>query len=89
MPNWCANRLRVSGPENEVSKARAFIEGGSDAHWYAESGGSYCGRATYSRGIQQDECCDSLEWSAEEDEDGYHEVTGPSWIINNVASYGG
>ncbi|WP_338520023.1 hypothetical protein VRC29_00185 [Erwinia aphidicola] len=39
MPNWCANRLRVSGPENEVSKARAFIEGGSDAPGYARTAG--------------------------------------------------
>lgn len=39
MPNWCANRLRVSGPENEVSKARAYIEGGSDAPGYARTAG--------------------------------------------------
>ena len=58
-------------------------------HWYAEAGCGYCGRATYSRGVQEDECCDSLEWSSEEDEDGYQDVIGPSWIIDNVGSYGG
>lgn len=78
-----------SPPSPEVLCGLTSRYGVTAEHWYAESGGSYCGRATYSRGIQQDECCDSLEWSAEEDEDGYHEVTGPSWIINNVASYGG
>ncbi|MEI2606855.1 hypothetical protein V8O11_24185 [Erwinia aphidicola] len=39
MPNWCANRLRVSGPENEVSKARAFIEGGSGAPAFTRAAG--------------------------------------------------
>lgn len=58
-------------------------------HWYAEAGCDYCGWATYSGGVQLEERCDSLEWSEEEDEDGYRDVTGPVWIIDNVASYGG
>nr|WP_160174221.1 DUF1281 domain-containing protein [Erwinia amylovora]CDM08068.1 hypothetical protein EAMY692_p10021 [Erwinia amylovora] len=39
MPNWCANRLRVSGPEHEVLKARELIEGSSDAPAYARVAG--------------------------------------------------
>lgn len=58
-------------------------------HWYAEAGGSFCGYAAYSAGVQTDAFCDSLEWSGDEDGFGCYEVTGPEWIIGNVANYGG
>lgn len=58
-------------------------------HFYAESGCDYCGFAAYSVGEQTEACSDSLEWSEEEDEDGFREVTGPDWIVDNVAHYGG
>jgi len=56
-------------------------------HWYAEAGGDFCGYAAYTNGMQTEAFSDSLEWS--EDEDGCFAVTGPDWIIGNVASYGG
>ncbi|MDR6352572.1 hypothetical protein Q3H59_004262 [Pantoea sp. SORGH_AS 659] len=37
MPNWCANRLRVSGPENHVKNARLLIEGGERVPHYARA----------------------------------------------------
>jgi len=58
-------------------------------HWYAEAGCDYCGYALYTGGEQTETCCDSLEWSNEEDEDGFREVTGPEWILGNVANCGG
>ncbi|WP_052206244.1 hypothetical protein [Pantoea rodasii] len=45
-------------------------------HWYVAAGCDYCGRATYSGGVQQEERCGSLEWSEEEDENGFRDVTG-------------
>ncbi|MHC2598862.1 hypothetical protein ACVLVH_004543 [Kluyvera sp. 1366] len=39
MPNWCANRLRVTGPESEVSKVRALMEGSADAPGYVRAAG--------------------------------------------------
>lgn len=78
-----------SPPSPEVLCALTERYGVTAEHWYAEAGCDYCGWATYSGGIQLEERCDSLEWSEEEDEDGYRDVTGPDWIIDNVASYGG
>lgn len=37
MPNWCANRLRVSGPEYHVQNARPLIEGGEGVPLYARA----------------------------------------------------
>lgn len=78
-----------SPPSPEVLCALTERYGVTAEHWYAEAGCDYCGWATYSGGVQLEERCDSLEWSEEEDEDGYRDVTGPDWIIDNVASYGG
>ena len=39
MPNWCANRLRVTGPEEEVSKVKALIEGSAAAPGYVRAAG--------------------------------------------------
>ncbi|EDQ6556989.1 hypothetical protein S675_005287 [Salmonella enterica subsp. enterica] len=60
-------------------------------HWYAEQGGDFCGYARYDRGEQEDEFSGSLEWGEADpdDEDSFPDVTGPEWIINNVAHYGG
>jgi hypothetical protein len=78
-----------SPPSPEVLCALTERYGVTAEHWYAEAGCDYCGWATYSDGVQLEERSDSLEWSEEEDEDGYRDVTGPDWIIDNVASYGG
>lgn len=58
-------------------------------HFYAEAGCDYCGFALYSDGEQTEACSDALEWSEEEDEDGFRDVTGPDWIVDNVPHYGG
>ncbi len=34
-------------------------------------------------------CCGELEWSSPTDDDELPEVTGPAWIVDNVAHYGG
>lgn len=78
-----------SPPSPEVLCALTSRYGVTVEHWYAEAGCDYCGWATYSGGVQLDELCETLEWSEEADEDGCREVTGPGWIIDNVASYGG
>lgn len=39
MPNWCANRLRVTGPAEEVSKVKALMEGGAGAPGYVRAAG--------------------------------------------------
>jgi hypothetical protein len=32
---------------------------------------------------------DSLEWGEPDPEDDYPDVTGPDWIIDNIAHFGG
>ncbi|MGK3116345.1 DUF1281 domain-containing protein [Candidatus Pantoea formicae] len=39
MPNWCANRLRVTGPVEEVSKVKALMKGGAGAPGYVRAAG--------------------------------------------------
>lgn len=78
-----------SPPSLEVLCALTARYGVTAEHWYAEAGWDYCGWATYAGGVQLDERCETLEWSEESDKDGYRDVTGPEWIIDNVASYGG
>ena len=78
-----------SPPSEAVLAALSARYGVTVEHWYAEAGADFCGYALYSGGEQAEACCDSLEWSEEEDEDGFRDVTGPAWIIDNVASYGG
>ncbi|EDV0069680.1 DUF1281 domain-containing protein [Salmonella enterica subsp. enterica] len=59
-------------------------------HWYAEQGCDFCGYARYDRGEQEEEVCGSLEREQTEDgEDSLSDVTGPEWILNNVAHFGG
>lgn len=60
-------------------------------HWYAEQGCDFCGYARYEQGEQVEAFCGSREWALadEDDGDGYSEVTGPEWLVNNVAHFGG
>ncbi|ADU73026.1 DUF1281 domain-containing protein [Pantoea sp. At-9b] len=78
-----------SPPSESLLAALSGRYGVTVEHWYAERGCDYCGYALYSDGEQAEACCDSLEWSEEEDEDGFREVTGPAWIVDNVAHFGG
>lgn len=58
-------------------------------HWYAEQGCDFCGRQLYERGELVDVLWGELEWSSPTDDDELPEVTGPAWIVDNVAHYGG
>jgi hypothetical protein len=60
-------------------------------HWYAEQGCDFCGYGHFDAGEKTDELSDSLEWEDIDcdEEERYAEVTGPEWIINNVANFGG
>ncbi|MEQ9883282.1 DUF1281 domain-containing protein [Pectobacterium brasiliense] len=57
-------------------------------HYYSEAGGDYCGFRVYSSGELTQRGEASLEY-AEENEEGWAEVIGPEWIVNNVAHFGG
>ena len=43
----------------------------------------------YERGELVDVLWGELEWSSPTDDDELPEVTGPAWIVDNVAHYGG
>ncbi len=58
-------------------------------HWYAEQGCDFCGWQLYERGKLVDVLWGELEWSFPTDDDELPEVTGPAWIVDNVAHYGG
>ncbi len=58
-------------------------------HWYAEQGCNFCGWQLYERGELVDVLWGELEWSSPTDDDELPEVTGPAWIVDNVAHYGG
>ncbi|EBT2496079.1 DUF1281 domain-containing protein [Salmonella enterica] len=65
--------------------------GGEVEHWFAEQGCNYCGYARYVSGETDVYITDELEWGDidPDDEDSFPDVTGPEWIINNVAHFGG
>ena len=46
-------------------------------------------RYMYERGELVDVLWGELEWSHPTDDDELPEVTGPAWIVDNVAHYGG
>ncbi|HGW4117882.1 TPA: DUF1281 domain-containing protein [Serratia marcescens] len=64
---------------------------GEVEHWFAEQGCDYCGYARYINGETEVYITDELEWDETDpdDEDSFLCVTGPDWIINNVAHFGG
>ncbi|MFA0054240.1 MULTISPECIES: DUF1281 domain-containing protein [Vibrio] len=57
-------------------------------HTYCEAGCDFCGQLTYENGVLVESVSESLELSEEEDDDGCHEVVGPSYILG-LSSYGG
>ncbi|MDX6917759.1 DUF1281 domain-containing protein [Pectobacterium carotovorum] len=57
-------------------------------HYYSEAGCDFCGFRMYSCGELIQLGDSSLEY-AEEHEEGWSEVIGPEWILNNVAHFGG
>ncbi|HGZ2016284.1 TPA: DUF1281 domain-containing protein [Escherichia coli] len=79
---WCQ-------PESDVVAELSRRFGCTLEHWYAEQGCNFCGWQLYERGELVDVLWGELEWSSPTDDDELPEVTGPAWIIDNVAHYGG
>ena len=79
---WCQ-------PESDVVAELSRRFGCTLEHWYAEQGCNFCGWQLYERGELVDVLWGELEWSSPTDDDELPEVTGPAWIVDNVAHYGG
>ena len=79
---WCQ-------PESDVVAELSRRFGCTLEHWYAEQGCNFCGWQRYERGELVDVLWGELEWSSPTDDDELPEVTGPAWIVDNVAHYGG
>ncbi|RJX68642.1 DUF1281 domain-containing protein [Vibrio sinensis] len=58
-------------------------------HYFAECGCAFCGYVLYEDGSIQEQCWDDLVFSDEENEEGYHDVVGPDYIMENFEQYGG
>lgn len=78
-----------SPPSEAVLEALSARCGGTVEHYYSEAGCDYCGYRRYDAGGLTECIDDSLEYDGEEDEYGYCEVSGPSWLVGNVPHYGG
>ncbi|EFK8992290.1 DUF1281 domain-containing protein [Escherichia coli] len=79
---WCQ-------PESNVVAELSRRFGCTLEHWYAEQGCNFCGWQLYERGELVDVLWGELEWSSPTDDDELPEVTGPAWIVDKVAHYGG
>ncbi|AEE59891.1 hypothetical protein UMNK88_pIncI120 (plasmid) [Escherichia coli UMNK88] len=79
---WCQ-------PESDVIAELSRRFSCTLEHWYAEQGCDFCGWQLYERGELVDVLWGELEWSSPTDDDELPEVTGPAWIVDNVAHYGG
>lgn len=88
-PDWLAVDFDTawSPPADAVMAALSARYGVTVEHWYAEQGCDFCGYARYASGEQTGSISGALEWS--EEEDGFWYVTGPAWIVDNVANFGG
>lgn len=75
-------------PEESVMEALSARWYCTVNHWYSEAGCDFCGYRCYEAGALVDLIDDSL-WYAEEDGDGYCEITGPEWLVNNITHFGG
>ncbi|ANU39412.1 DUF1281 domain-containing protein [Vibrio scophthalmi] len=58
-------------------------------HYFVEIGCSFCGYVSYEDGIVQEDRDDSLVFSDEENDEGYHDLVGPDYLIENFDRYGG
>ncbi|EPI2134820.1 DUF1281 domain-containing protein, partial [Escherichia coli] len=79
---WCQ-------PESDVIAELSRRFSCTLEHWYAEQGCNFCGWQRYERGELVDVLWGELEWSSPTDDDELPEVTGPAWIVDKVAHYGG
>ena len=66
----------MSGADNPNGELQSYITGADT--WQL-----------YERGELVDVLWGELEWSSPTDDDELPEVTGPAWIVDNVAQYGG
>lgn len=58
-------------------------------HTYAEAGCGFCGRGRYDGGELTYRMSNDLEYSEEENDEGFCEVTGPAYILGSLPHYGG
>ncbi|EFO3269860.1 hypothetical protein DPV17_24570, partial [Escherichia coli] len=79
---WCQ-------PESDVIAELSRRFSCTLEHWYTEQGCNFCGWQRYERGELVDVLWGELEWSSPTDDDELPEVTGPAWIVDKVAHYGG
>ncbi|HEY3592170.1 MAG TPA: DUF1281 domain-containing protein [Buttiauxella sp.] len=77
-----------SPPAEEVMLALTTRWSCEVTHWFSEAGSDYCGFRVFSKGELTDADDTSLEYD-DEDEDGWSDVIGPDWLIDNVPHYGG
>ncbi|MCX8446427.1 hypothetical protein OTG65_23080, partial [Escherichia coli] len=66
----------------------------NDGHYFCRAGGNRPDGLNepvtlYERGELVDVLWGELEWSSPTDDDELPEVTGPAWIVDKVAHYGG
>ncbi|WP_242535246.1 hypothetical protein [Proteus mirabilis] len=54
-----------------------------------EEGCGFCGYSEYDHGRLADHESDEIEYSDEENEDGFRDVTGPDYILDSLPHYGG
>lgn len=79
------DRAGSSHPESDVVAELSRRFSCTLEHWYAEQGCNFCGWQRYERGELVDVLWGELEWSSRTDDDELPEVTGPAWIVDNVA----
>ncbi|GIU42930.1 hypothetical protein TUM4438_10660 [Shewanella sairae] len=76
-------------PNLAVSEQISMLFNCSVTHYFAESGCAFCGCSIFNNGVLSNATCDELEYSDEENHDGYHDIVGPSYILNNMSHFGG
>ncbi len=86
----------LAGHAGIISTAKLFqLSHTSLSHWinlfllHGPRALDFCGWQLYERGELVDVLWGELEWSSPTDDDELPEVTGPAWIVDNVAHYGG
>ena len=75
-------------PNDQVFEALSTQYQCAIDHYFCEAGAGFCGYANYADGELVESEIDSLEYG-DEDEDGCCDVTGPSYILDQISHYGG
>ena len=58
-------------------------------HYFSECGCAFCGYVRYENGEQVEEVWDDLQFSEEENEEGYHDLIGPDYALEHFSRFGG